>query len=322
MLWALWRENCRILVINAAYFSGSKRFGKEFLKTQMRIYALSDLHVGYELNFDWIRDLSASEYQQDALIVAGDICHSLDRFRMAMQELQTRFAQVFFVPGNHELWLRPATFADSVQKFWYIVENCERLGIHCRPQKVGSAEDRTGVWIVPLFSWYARPEEGDGSLYISRPGEEPTTAQWSDDYFIRWPNFGGSLTAAEYFLRINVDHIRRRTDAPVISFSHFLPRTELMFPTPAEKNRLKPPSDPARWFNFSRVAGTWGLDRQIRQLGARVHVYGHQHRNRDLEIEGVRYVSHCLGYPVERQNGQILAIENGLKLVWDTFVDK
>lgn len=287
----------------------------------MRIYALSDIHIGYELNFDWIRNLSESDYQQDALIVAGDICHTLERFKRALAELRTRFAEVFFVPGNHELWLRPATFSDSIQKFWYIIENCERLNVHCHPKKIGAADGRAGVWIVPLFSWYARPEEGEASLYISRPGEDQTLVQWSDDYYIRWPNFGSDLTAAEYFLRINVDHIRRRPDAPVISFSHFLPRTELMFPTAAEKSRLRPPPDLSRWFNFSRVAGTWGLEKQIRQLQARVHVYGHQHRNRELEIDGVHYVSHCLGYPTERQNGQILALENGLKLIWDTLVN-
>lgn len=287
----------------------------------MRIFALSDIHVGYELNFDWIRNLSKSEYQNDGLILAGDVCHNLERFKRAMAELQARFAGVFFVPGNHELWLRPPIFRDSVQKFWHVIETCERLGIRCRPQKVGADSSCNGIWVVPLFSWYVRPGEGDGSLYISRPGEDPNAVQWTDDYFIRWPNFGGELTAAEYFLRINVDYISRRLDAPVISFSHFLPRAELMFPTPAEKNRLKPSPEPARWFNFSRVAGTCGLERQIRQLGARVHVYGHQHRNRDLEIEGVRYVSHCLGYPNERKNGQILAIEDGLKLIWDTLAN-
>ncbi|HET8707810.1 MAG TPA: hypothetical protein VFM46_16025, partial [Pseudomonadales bacterium] len=61
-------------------------------------------------------------------------------------------------------------------------------------------------------------------------------------------------------------------------------------------------NDPTPGFNFSRVAGTWELDKQLRHLGSQIHVYGHQHRNRDLVIEEVRYISHCLGYPKERMN--------------------
>ena len=66
-------------------------------------------------------------------------------------------------------------------------------------------------------------------------------------------------------------------------------------------------------FNFSRVAGSSLIDQQIRQIGSRLHVYGHQHINRDREIEGVRYVAHCLGYPNERKRGVIKGIEQGLK---------
>jgi hypothetical protein len=68
-------------------------------------------------------------------------------------------------------------------------------------------------------------------------------------------------------------------------------------------------------FNFSRVAGTWALDEQIRKLGSRVHVYGHQHRNRWRSIDGVLYVSHCLGYSEERESDQILHLDNGPRLI-------
>ncbi len=53
-----------------------------------------------------------------------------------------------------------------------------------------------------------------------------------------------------------------------------------------------------------------------------MHVYGHQHRNRHREEDGVVYVSHCLGYPKERgdRNDDFHLLP---KLVWDDgeFVD-
>jgi hypothetical protein len=116
---------------------------------------------------------------------------------------------------------------------------------------------------------------------------------------VRWPD-GHAGAAAERLLRENEAHLARAYDATVVSFSHFLPRREVMFRAPQELAAgapRQPDRHPA--FNFSRVAGSLGIERQLRALGSSVHVYGHQHRNRDRVLEGVRYVSHCLGYPGE-----------------------
>jgi len=75
-------------------------------------------------------------------------------------------------------------------------------------------------------------------------------------------------------------------------------------------------------FNFSRVAGSAGLEEQIRRLGSSVHVYGHQHRNRHRLIDGVLYVSHCLGYPRERERGQIRGLGDGPKMIWDSAMQE
>ena len=52
----------------------------------------------------------------------------------------------------------------------------------------------------------------------------------------------------------------------------------------------------------------------------RCHVHGHQHRQRDRIIDGVRYVSHCLAYPSERQEGTCVVGQpvdpDNPKLVW------
>ena len=52
------------------------------------------------------------------------------------------------------------------------------------------------------------------------------------------------------------------------------------------------------------VLGSTGIDRQLRQLGATLHVYGHSHINRRVAIDGVTYVNNAFGYP---QEGMIAA---------------
>ena len=283
----------------------------------MRVYALSDLHVDYKRNMSLLQKMSDIEYVDDALLLAGDISDDLDQLKTCLAGLRAKFRCVFFVPGNHDLWLRRKEYVDSIAKFWSILHLCQSLNVEICPAKIGYSKDTTGVWIVPLYSWYVKPEEGDCSLYAPKAGDDPTLSMWSDNRFTRWPTTKNGAPTADYFLRLNEKNIRRTYDAPVISFSHFLPRTDLMFSAEREKNaagtRRK---DRHPRFNFSRVAGCTCLEKQIRQLNSTVHVYGHQHRDRFRRVNDILYVSHCLGYPRDRTpepNGEINVVP---KLIW------
>jgi predicted phosphodiesterase len=288
-------------------------------KPGTRIFALSDLHVDYQDNMAWVQALSSTEYTHDTLILAGDVSDDLHKLQAALAALRTKFAEVFFVPGNHELWIRRKECTDSMTKFWRVLELCAALGVRTSPAKVGTARGHTGVWVVPLFAWYVQPEEGRGSLFVPKEGEDATLEMWADNYFTTWPLLGQGGTVAEAFLRLNDARLHRPYDAPVISFSHFLPRIELMYRTAQESTAAGMAlRDPHPRFNFSRVAGCVGLEAQIRQLGSMIHVYGHQHRNRHRRIEGVLYISHCLGYPAERARGYVHDIGSTPKLIWDS----
>jgi predicted phosphodiesterase len=283
-----------------------------------RLFAISDVHVDIQANRAWLHALSAAAYRHDTLILAGDVSDNLAVLRDALTHLCGIFAHVCFVPGNHELWVRKREYVDSIAKFHQIQHLCDALGVHTRPIKVGATHADGGVWVVPLFSWYIRPEEGSGSLFKAKPGEDPTLSMWSDTRFTRWPRQADGQTPAAYFLELNKAHLTKTYDAPIISFSHFLPRMELIYSTPEERRAagVIVQHDPHPTFNFSRVAGCTGIEDQIRRLGVMTHVYGHQHRNRDRVIDGVRYVSHCLGYPRERQKRSSREQIDGPFLVW------
>ena len=263
----------------------------------MRVFAWSDLHADYPRNRELIAAAAVDGHRDDALLVAGDVSDSLDRLAGTLELLRARFAEVFFVPGNHEAWLRGGGFTDSQQKLDRIQALCGELGVRTRPARIGNGNGRA-VWIVPLASWYQRPEHGPDSLFVPKAAEDTTQSLWADDLFVRWPE-GDAGAAARRLLLGNEALLERKYDAPVVSFSHFLPRREVMFRAPEEQAATPPQPDRHPAFKFSRVAGSLGIERQLRALGSRVHVYGHQHRNRDRVIEDVRYVSHCLGYPGE-----------------------
>lgn len=42
----------------------------------MRVFTLSDIHIEYMVNKQWVADLSAIDYRDDVLILAGDISDS------------------------------------------------------------------------------------------------------------------------------------------------------------------------------------------------------------------------------------------------------
>jgi predicted phosphodiesterase len=287
-------------------------------KREPRVWAISDVHTDIKQNRAWLCALSKTAYLRDTLILAGDVSDRLEILRDTLTHLQSLFAAVCYVPGNHELWIRRREYPDSITKFWQVRHLCDTLGIHTQPLKL-STTSGTSVWIVPLFSWYMKPEEGEGSLFVEKPGEDRTLSMWSDHHFTSWPSTVTVPTAADFFLRLNECHLSRPYDAPVISFSHFLPRTELIYSTPEERQG-RVLTDPYPQFNFSGVAGCIGIDTQIRRLGAVIHIYGHQHRNRNRLIDGVRYISHCLGYPRERKHLSADHIVEGPTLIYDLSV--
>jgi hypothetical protein len=233
----------------------------------MRLFATSDLHTDYRENFRWLQELSDTEYRDDVLIVAGDVSDRMEVIRETLLLLRSKFRQLLFTPGNHELWVRDAGI-NSLEKFQLILNLCDELGIARKPLRLEK------FWVVPLFSWY------DGVF-------EPEMKAWADFHFCKWPEAAAPLS--DYFLRLNESHLKRY-DAPVITFSHFLPRSELL-----------PPKEYLRISWLGNVSVCSALDSQIRQLNSSVHVCGHTHTTFDRVIDNVRYVQNAVRYPKERR---------------------
>ena len=268
-----------------------------------------------------LNSLSSEDYRYDSIIVSGDVTDSLELLREGFELLLNRFQSVCFVPGNHELWIRNNSFENSIGKFEAVLSLCQELGIHTQPVKVSG--NKNNIWLVPLLSWYRLPEQGADTLFIEKITENFDRLIWGDFKYCVWPELMRDLNPADYFFQLNREITNKSYDAAIISYSHFLPRRDLMFSderlaeryadgnTPIEPH----PLDPHPFFNFSRVAGDQCIENQIRKLGSVIHVYGHQHRNRDRTVDAVRYISHCLGSPQERR--LLSSTELFPKCIWE-----
>jgi predicted phosphodiesterase len=240
---------------------------------RMRVFALSDVHIDYDINAEWVAGLSSADYRDDVLILAGDVANTLRLLDWCLAALVARFKKVLFVPGNHDLWVvGEGHEKTSLQKFQEVVAVVESCGASMQ-----SFHER-GVSIIPLLGWY--------DYSFGEPDEELKSV-WMDYYACRWPAGFGVKQIAAHFAALNNKDMAVDGDK-TITFSHFLPRIDIMpHFIPAEKRRLYP------------VLGTLQLEDQLRRLKPSLHVYGHSHVNRKVTLDGVSYINNAFGYPHE-----------------------
>ena len=239
----------------------------------MKVFAISDLHIDYAVNARWLAELSTSLYRDDVAIVAGDVSGSLERLEWALRTLAACFGKVLYVPGNHEMWVvREDRDATSLVKFAQVCEVAERAGVSMQRY------DLDDVSIVPLLGWY--------DYSFGQPSRELLT-RWMDYVACRWPSHFSVPDVAAHFTGLN-DTSSVAAGRHVITFSHFLPRIDVMPAQIPQDKRIVYP-----------VLGATRLDEQLRRLRPRMHVYGHSHVNRRVQIDGVTYVNNAFGYPHE-----------------------
>lgn len=261
------------------------RLNADCIVVFMRLFATSDLHTDYKENLRWLKELSATSYRSDALIVAGDISDRMEVIRETLELLRAKFRYVLYTPGNHELWVRGAGF-DSLEKLQRVLDLCTEIDVTTSPLRLKD------LWVVPLFSWY-------DAIFDDDMSEERAAAHhsWADFHFCKWPEEITSLP--DYFLSLNEPRLTTY-DAPVITFSHFIPREDLI-----------PPREYLRISWLANVSVCSALDQQIRSLGSTVHVCGHTHISFDRVVDDVRYVQNAVRYPKERT-----ATSFPIKMIW------
>lgn len=241
----------------------------------MRVFAVSDLHLDYAANREWLEQLSRREYQHDALILAGDISDRLTLLADGFKALKDRFSAVLYVPGNHDLWVSRDGMRDSIEKFEAVRDVAIQHDVHVDSYR------HDDLVITPLLGWYD---------YSFGEPDDFLKGAWVDYRACRWPEGYNDAAVTRFFTDRNPVAPSPAIDgaSKIITFSHFLPRIDLM-----------PERIPTRHRKIYPVLGSTILDTQLRQLGSSMHVYGHSHVNRHLTLDGVTYINNAFGYPSE-----------------------
>jgi 3',5'-cyclic AMP phosphodiesterase CpdA len=260
----------------------------------MKLYALSDLHVGFPENRRALESLGP--HPEDWLILAGDLGESLAHIETVLRVAVSRFARVLFVPGNHELWTVPGE--DSALRG---VARYEAVVALCRAHGVLTPEDPYPVWpgegppcvIVPLFLLYD---------YSFRPPEVTREAALS------WAREAGIVCSDEMLLHPDPYPTRdawcaARCEATAARLEAIDPahRTVLINHFPLRYDLAQLPRIP----RFTLWCGTRLTEDWHTRFRALVVVSGHLHIPSTRFRDGVRFEEVSVGYPRQwaHQNG-------------------
>jgi 3',5'-cyclic AMP phosphodiesterase CpdA len=260
-----------------------------------KLWATSDVHVSHESNRAFVTGLSARP--DDWLILGGDVCESADDLAWTLDELAPKFARMFWVPGNHELWsLRPGE-PRGVAKYEQLVSVCRARGVVTpedpyvlfpedgRTSEAGAGGDARALYIAPLFLLYD---------YSFRP------AEIAREDALRWARESGIRCADEQFLfsepyatreawcdaRVRDAEARLEALGPEATFvivNHY----------PLRMRDVILPRVP----RFSLWCGTTRTEHWAVRFRARAVVYGHLHVRRRTAEGACVFHEVSLGYP-------------------------
>jgi 3',5'-cyclic AMP phosphodiesterase CpdA len=255
-----------------------------------KLYAVSDLHVTFPQNREWVQELRPGS-PEDWLLVAGDVAEKAADIEWALGTLSSRFSTVLWTPGNHELWALPS---DPVRlrgekRYRHLVAVCRALGVI-------SPEDPYPVWrgpggpvvIAPLFLLYdytfLPPGTATKAEALALAYE---TGVVCTDEAVLYPD---PYPSREAWCRARLEVTQRRLAAidpslPTILVSHF--------PLTREPTRVLRYPEFAQWCGTERTAD-WHL-----KFRAVAVVYGHLHIHGTIWQDGVRFEEVSLGYPEE-----------------------
>ena len=252
-----------------------------------KLHAISDLHLDYQVNFEALAAMS--HYGEDWLITGGDLCTKGNDLRAALDLLCKKFAKVFWVPGNHELWSsrdEHGSLLSGEKKYEHLISICQEYGVHTPEDSFVKWEGAGGpCYIVPLFMTYD---------YSFRPASIPL------DQAIAWAAETGILCNDEKFIQpepfqsmiawcqSRLDYSLRRLgelpqDSPLVLVNHFPLREDLV--------RLY------RIPRFSIWCGTKQTESWHTRFPVKVVVSGHLHMRATDFRDGVRFEEVSLGYP-------------------------
>jgi Calcineurin-like phosphoesterase len=251
----------------------------------MKLWAISDLHLGHPVNRRALSEIEA--HPGDWLALAGDVGETAAHLELALDALVPKFARVVWVPGNHELWTSDGGLSGEAKY--------DRLVALCHDRGVLTPEDPYAQWpassadapvvVAPLFLLYD---------YTFAPDDVPA------ERAVAWAAEEGIVCADETLLDPSPHASRPAWCAARCESTHArlmaLPagaRTVLINHFPLRRDHAVLRRIP----RFSVWCGTLATHDWHVRFRALAVVSGHLHIRSTRHLDGARFEEVSLGYP-------------------------
>lgn len=257
-----------------------------------KLYAIGDIHVEYKENQKGLTELP--DHPRDWLILAGDVSDSIEGLIWTIEVLKPKFAQLLWVPGNHDLWTESRGIYSEVRgedRYQSLVKVCRERGV-VTPEdpyvewpfhKVGEKKIRIALMFL-LYDYSFAPDE-----HVGR------------EKAILWAQEAGVGANDEVKLFYNPHSSREEWCRFLLS------RTEEKMKEVVEEgsvlvmaNHWPLRRDIVRLGNIPRYSpwcGTRSTEDWHKKYNAIVCIHGHTHVRWCDVIDDVRFEEVSLGYP-------------------------
>ncbi len=245
--------------------------------------------------------LALAAHEDDWLVLGGDVGETVHHLITVLDAVVPRFAQVAWVPGNHELWTSEDPPLRGVAKYERMVAACRERGV-LTPEDPYSTIPGTNLVLCPLFL-----------LYDYSFGPEGMTVP----EVIRWAAETGIVCVDEH--RLAADPYATR-DAWCAARVASTERRLAALPAGARTilvNHWPLRLDLCRLFRIPRFTpwcGTRRTEHWHLRYRADVVLSGHLHMRATDWRDGVRFEEVSLGYP--RQYDATKGADGYLRQVW------
>ncbi|MCP4867280.1 MAG: metallophosphoesterase [Proteobacteria bacterium] len=250
----------------------------------MKLFAISDLHVRHSVNRDAVESMTARP--DDWLILAGDLAEKPEDIEWVFATLAPRFAKVFWVPGNHELWSGPKSDLKGVARYEHLCELAAKHGVLTPEDPPALFEGEGGpAYVCPLFLLYDYsfcPDGMDRTEALAWSAEAGLVC--TDEWYLEpdpYPSREAWCAARVELTRERMDSLP--ADVPKVLVNHFPFRMDLV-----------------RLFKIPRFViwcGTKETEDWHTRWNTRAVVHGHLHMRATDWRDGVRFEEVAIGYP-------------------------
>lgn len=255
-----------------------------------QLWAISDIHLSYKVNREELEKLLPRP--DDGLILCGDIGESAEHLHMAFKKATSCYRQVFWCPGNHELYTLPTQKehgARGEKKYEECVEVARQYGVLTPEDDYVLWEGEGGPCLIaPIFTLYdysfrpahvkledaldwARKENIEATdEHLLHPDPHASRIDWCNALLARTEH---KLSAA----------VASNPGVKLIIVGHWPLREDLV------KLTLVP--------RFSLWCGTKKTNDWHTRFNAKVVISGHLHIRRTDWKDDTRFEEVSLGYP-------------------------